>query len=94
MTAPAQAQASQASALNGLVALVVFVFAGFLLYITRTPTGDLNTGAVALVGPPIGAVVAYFFHAQGSAQGAAISAAATAAGVTAAAGQVPVVKVD
>lgn len=73
--------------LNALVALIVFIFAGFVLYITRSVSGDLNVGAVALVGPPIGAVVAYFFHAQASGQGAAISAAGATSALAASTGQ-------
>lgn len=70
-----------------LVALVVFAFSAFLLYITRTPTGDLSTAAVALCGPLVGAVVAWFFHAQVSGQAATISAAGVASGVAAVARQ-------
>ena len=72
---------------TGVLAVVVFLFSGFILYITRTPAGDLSTAAVALVGPLCGAVGAYYFHSQASQQGATISATGAAAGAAAAAGQ-------
>jgi hypothetical protein len=72
---------------TAVIAIMVFLFGGFLLFITRTPAGDLSVAAVALVGPLVGAVVASYFHTQATAAGANISATGAAQGAAAASGQ-------
>ena len=69
-----------------VLAAVVYTFAAFLLYITKSPTG-LDTAAVALAGPLVTAVTVYYFHTEATAAGAALSSAGAAAGIAAAAGQ-------
>lgn len=81
------------TAWGAVVALGVLAFAAFLLYITRTGGGELSTAAVALVGPPVGAVVAHFFQSRATANGAAIGTAGVAAGVAAVSGQSATTKV-
>lgn len=46
------------------IAIATFLFAGFVLWITKPAAGGLDTSAVALVGPMVGAVASYFFHQQ------------------------------
>jgi hypothetical protein len=69
---------------TALIAFIVFVFSGFVLYITRPVGGGLDTAGVALVGPIVGAVVASYFHLSTTGQAADISSAAVAVGVSAA----------
>lgn len=72
---------------HGLVAGLIFSFSAFLLYITRPVGGGLDTSAVALCGPLLGAVAAYYFQSAASGQGAAISAGAATAALAASSGQ-------
>ena len=77
---------------SAVVACLVYFFAAFVLYITRTPGGDLSTAAVALCGPLVTAVTVYYFHSEATSTGAAISATGAAAGAAAATGQSATVK--
>lgn len=73
--------------ITAVIATVVFAFSALVLFITRTPAGDLSVAGVALVGPLVGAVVASYFHTTAISQGAAINTAGAAAGAAAASGQ-------
>lgn len=65
------------------VAIVVCLFAAFVLYITRGNGGGLDVAAVALCGPLVTAVTVYFFHSEATAAGAAIGAGSASAGAAA-----------
>ena len=74
--------------------LVVFgllvALTAFLAYLVVSRSSDALqalVGVWALLGAPIGAAVAYFFHSSAAGQGASISAAGATSALAAAAGQ-------